>query len=184
MSLRFLTLSPTERRAFQTQTKAAEDVALKNFREIDGASLQSGRLAKLLLGLGRVFYVMARQPEGHAPEVNQFYLGDGVTTPDEVKDLLNDGVMHLALVRSAGSKLSINDIQSADYAIHPIFAPFFVFSFRKKRKMKIDPALLLDLIHNPRDTIPALVRRVGRQDNDELPEQLSLFEPYYGKSAA
>lgn len=168
----------------QNQTEAAEEVAKKNFRELDGASLSSGHLTKLLLGLGRVFYAMARQPEGHAPEVNQFHFGDGARITDQVKILLNEGVTHLALTRWAGNKLSINDVQSFDYAIHPIYAPFFVFSFRKKRKMKLDPDMILALIHRPGDAISALVKRTGRAESEDIPEQLSLFEGYYGKSAA
>lgn len=166
------------------QTQAAEEVAAKNFRELDGMSLHGGRLAKLLLGLGRVFYVMARQPEGHAPEVNQFWFGDGAEVPQHVADLLNDGVMHMALVRWSGNKLALNDVRSFDYAIHPIFAPFFVFSFRKKRKIKLEPETIQALIDHPRDAIVGLVRRVGRIDDDDLPEQLSLFETYYGRPAA
>lgn len=166
------------------QTQAAEEVASKNFHELDGMSIHGGRLAKLLLGLGRVFYVMARQPEGHAPEVNQFHFGGEAHLPADLIALLNDGVMHLALVRWTGNKLALNDPKQFDYAIHPIFAPFFVFSFRKKRKIKLDPEALTALIDHPREAIATLVRRVGRTEDDELPEQLSLFESYYGRPAA
>ena len=166
------------------QTQAAEEVAAKNFRELDGMSLHGGRLAKLLLGLGRVFYLMASQPEGHASEVNQFHLGDGDEVPSDIETLLNDGVMHLALVRYAGSKLARNDVKAFDFAIHPIYAPFFVFSFRKKRKIKLEAESLQGLIDHPREAIAALVKRVGRIDEDDLPEQLSLFEGYYGRPAA
>lgn len=167
------------------QTSAAVAIAEKNFRQLDNSSLQSNHLAMLLLGLGRVFYVMARQPEGHAPEVNQFHVGDdGAGVPQELAVLLEEGVRHLALIRWKANKLSLNDPQSFDYAIHPIFAPLFVFSHRKKRKMKVEAQTLLDLVDKPRDTIAKLVRRAGRQDTEELPEQLSLFEGYYGKSAA
>lgn len=167
----------------QIQTEAAEEVAKKNFRELDGASLSSGHLTKLLLGLGRVFYAMARQPEGHAPEVNQFHFGDGVKITSEVRTILNEGVTHLALISWSGNKLSVNDVQSSDYAIHPIYAPFFVFSFRKKRKMKLDPEIIMALIHRPGDAINALVKRTGRSESEDIPEQLSLFEGYYGRSS-
>lgn len=166
------------------QTQAAEEVAAKNFHELDGMSVHGGRLAKLILGLGRVFYVMARQPEGHAPEVNQFHFGGEAHLPRELEDLLNDGVMHLALVRWSGNKLALKDPKQFDYAIHPIFAPFFVFSFRKKRKLKLEPEAVVRLIEHPREAIAAIVRRVGRIEEDDLPEQLSLFESYYGTPAA
>ena len=46
--------------------------------------------------------------------------------------------MHLALLRFAGSKLQVaGETKDYDYMVHPVFAPFFVFSSRRKRKMTI-----------------------------------------------
>lgn len=46
--------------------------------------------------------------------------------------------MHLALVRFSGSKpLDERDTRAYDYMIHPIFAPFFVFSHRKRERFNL-----------------------------------------------
>lgn len=163
----------------ETQTIAAQSVGKKNLGELEGLSTHGARLTKLLLGLGRVFGVMAADAAGHAPEVNQFELGEDHSSED-VLNIINAAVMHLALVRFSGTKpTGDEDIRDPDYAIHPIFAPFFVFSHRRKRKLKIFGKELLRLIDSPRDGVDALLRRTKRSTSEPLPEQLLLFEKYY-----
>lgn len=164
---------------YEIQTSAAQNVGRKNLFELEG-SKNGAHLTKLLLGLGRVFEVMALNPEGHAPEQNQFHLGDNAAMPEELNELLIAAVMQLALVRSVGNKLSDrSDMRAFDYSIHPIFAPFFVFSYRKKRKIKLAAEDILGFVHQPRDTIRVILERQGRRSDDPLPTQLRLFEEHY-----
>lgn len=167
----------------EKQTRAAQKVGRSNLTELEGLTVHGARLTKLVLGLGRVFGLMAAYPEGHAPEVNQFHLAaDKVDdeTEREVKELLDAAVQHLALLRSPGTKLADQgDTREYDYFVHPIFAPFFVFSYRRKRKMRLSAADVLGLVSSPKRTIPAVLSRSGRQAGEPLPEQLSLFESYY-----
>lgn len=163
----------------ETQTIAAQNVGKKNLGELEGLSTHGAKLTKLLLGLGRVFGVMAADAAGHAPEVNQFELGDDQPAED-VSNILNAAVMHLALVRFSGTKpTSDQDIRDYDYAVHPIFAPFFVFSHRRKRKMKMFGRELLRLVSAPRAGVEAILDRTKRSNSEPLPEQLLLFEKYY-----
>ena len=124
------------------QTKAAQDTGQRNLRELEGLSLNGAKLVRLLLGLGRVFQVMAEQPVGHTPEVSQFHLNAKVENGEQrkrVEALLTEGIMHLALLRFPGSKLqNQTDIRQFDYSVHPIFSAFFGFSYRKKRKLRLD----------------------------------------------
>ena len=165
-----------------TQTISAQRVGQKNLTELEGLSVHGARLTKLLLGLGRVFQVMAEDPAGHAPEVNQVHVtfdGDAVVA-EEMEHVLKHAVMHLALVRFPGSKLQDPaDTREYDYAIHPIFAPFFVFSHRRKRKMTISAAELKGLIDQPKATIAKVLEGQNRIVPSELPDQLSLFGGFY-----
>lgn len=165
------------------QTKAAQETGQKNLRELEGLSLQGARLTRLLLGLGRIFQVMAEQPIGHTPEVNQFHLRADVEDKDRrgmVDELLTEGVMHLALARYQGSKLQqASDIRQFDYAIHPIFSPFFSFSHRRKRKIELDDRDIRNLIDKPTETIREIVSRQNREMEEALPEQMTLFKDYY-----
>lgn len=169
----------------ETQTKAAQGVGKKNLGELEGLSVHGAQLTKLVLGLGRVFQVMAAQPEGHAPEVNQFHLSereDELIVPDEVDALLKSAVMHLALLRYPGNKLAEEgETRDYDYLIHPIFSAFFVFSYRRKRKMLLSAHDVLGLVRNPHEYIPKILARQNRTADEELPEQVMLFEGYYGR---
>ena len=163
------------------QSAAAQSVGARALKELEGVSIYGSQLTKMVLGLGRVFSVMASHAEGHAPEVNQFYLDPGSGDPTSRQEgLLGAAVMHLALVRNSGTKL-IEDAatQDYDYWLHPVFAPFFVYSYRRKRKMRLDIELLEGLVDRPRATIRHILSKTSRSIEDELPEQLQLFEGYY-----
>lgn len=174
---------PQQPISYEIQTKAAESVGRKNLSELEGLSVEGGKLTKLLLSLGRIFQVMAAEPSGHAPEINQFHLKEEITAPEldkRVQDTIHQAVMHLALVRFAGNKPSDEmDTKSYDYMIHPIFAPFFIFSHRKKRQLMLDGRQIIDLIDNPRPAIKKILAANNRDEPDALPDQLQLFESFY-----
>lgn len=166
----------------ETQTQAAQAVGRKNLSELEGLSVDGARLTKLLLSLGRVFGVLAESPAGHTSEANQFHLREELAPESDGRamELLKHSVMHLALVRYAGSKLlDERDTKAYDYMIHPIFAPFFVFSHRKKRKVLLSSANLLSLVDRPREGIETVLKLNNRPSEAELPDQLQLFGDFY-----
>jgi hypothetical protein len=171
------------------QTKAAQEVGRKNLAELEGISVDGARLTKLLLGLGRIFEVMAENPEGHAPEVNQFYINWQSRIDNEkekqttVEKILKSAVMHQALIRLDGSKLlDDSDIRDYDYMIHPIFCALFAISHRKKRKFKIKFPQIIKLVENPKETINEILSTNNRPLTEALPDQLALFKDYYGEN--
>jgi hypothetical protein len=171
----------------KTQTEAAAAVGKKNLTELEGLSIHGAKLTKLLLGLGRVFQVMAAKPEGHTPEANQFEVRDDDTSEistshtAEVDDLLRGAVMHLALLRFAGTKpQDESDTKAYDYMVHPIFSPLFEFSYRRKRKISLSATDVLDVVTNPDRAIVRVLEQQHRDLTDApLPEQLRLFEGFY-----
>jgi hypothetical protein len=182
--------------SFDDQTLAAREVARKNLTELEGLAVNGAQLTRLVLGLGRIFQVMASQAEGHAPETNQFAisdaeyqidLGDGPRENDSprVDHVLTSAVMHQALVRSPANKLpgSSGDTKTYDYSLHPIFSPFFEYSHRRKRRMMLSIAEIIGLIEQPRATISAILRRTSRNPEEDLSEQLLLFAPYFNASS-
>jgi hypothetical protein len=174
----------------ETQTKAAQAVGRKNVSELEGLSVYGAQLTKLVLGLGRVFQVMAAQPFGHAPEVNQFHISGNeepiaaISLPDDVDRVVKSAVMHLALIRFPASKLADEgETREYDYMIHPVFSAFFVFSHRRKRKMVISGSELIGLVREPQQFIPKILARQNRSADEELPEQVMLFQGYYGRNS-
>ena len=172
--------------SFEIQTRAAHSVGNRNLRDLEGLALSGARLTKLLLGLGRIFQVMASEPFGHTPEVNQFHFLEGTDNEDtqrEVVRLLTEGVMHLALVRYRGTKpQELHDARQWDYAIHPVFSAFFAFSHRRKRKMNLADTELLALVEQPAKAIKDILARQNRTAERKLPDQMGLFGSYYAVS--
>ncbi len=121
---------------------------------------------------------MAEDAVGHAPEVNQFEL-TGDAGNGEVDELVDNAVMHLALVRFTGTKISGLDTKDYDYSVHPIYAPFFVFSHRKKRKMRISREELQLLVDDNKLGIESILSKSNRYQIESLPDQLTLFEKYF-----
>jgi hypothetical protein len=172
----------------EVQTEAAQDVGRRSLYELQGLAAEGGQLTRLVLGLGRIFGVMAAQPEGHAPEVNQFRVKWGGHESDEDREaglLLSAAVMHLAVVRFPGDKPAglSGETKNFDYQLHPIFAPFFAYSHRRKRRFSLTSDDLLALTREPSRRITAILRRSSRHADEELPEQLVLFEEFYREPA-
>lgn len=168
----------------QTQTGAAQAVGRRLVEQLQGLSAQGADLTRLVLSLGRVFQVMASDPEGHTPEVSQFRVQGSQGEPYDsfAEDVLGAAVMHLAVRRFPGDKMAATSGETKDfnYQLHPIFAPFFVFSYRSKRRMDISSKDVYALVRTPRPAIREVLERSSRAMPEELPEQMSLFQEYFG----
>ena len=101
----------------------------------------------------------------------------------EISALLTAAVMHLALARRSGSKLGgEGETHDWDYMVYPVFAPFFNFSYRRKRKMTLTPDQVLALVDSPSQAIRQILAASNRSPDEPLPEQLRLFEMFYAES--
>ena len=166
------------------QTDAAIAVGLKNLTELQGNERHGAELMRIVLSLGRIFGVMATDPWGHAPEVNEFRIKPGGVSSAEsqrVDELANAAIRLLALKRSPGSKPGpVTDTKDFDYRLHPIFTAYFGFSHRKKRRMTITEREFLGLSDSHRSAISSIVRRTQRDPEAEpLPDQLRLFGQFF-----
>lgn len=169
----------------EDQTYAAQEVGRRVVQQLPGVSAMGAQITKLVLGLGRVFQVMASQPEGHSPEVNQFRIAWAGAEPGAmaaVEELMRSCVMHLAVVRFPGDKMASvsGETRDFDYQLHPIFAPFFGYSYRSKRRMTISATDVQGLATSESSrTIGRILKRSHRDPTMELPEQLALFRGYF-----
>jgi hypothetical protein len=165
------------------QTIAAQDVGLKNLMELEGLTKNGAQLTKLLLGFGRIFNVLSSEEGNFSPERNQFSIESSAQLNKETDDIITSAVMHLALVRTPGNKLTDKShTRDYIYAIHPIYAPYFVFSYRQKRKIIIQENEFLSIINSPKETIKTILDRCTTANDTpqrELPFQLNIFGNYY-----
>ena len=170
--------------SYKDQTLAARNVGLNYIRELEGVTARGSYLSKLILGFGRYFQILAANPIGGSPECNQFHLKITESGPEEKEksqELLIDAVMHLALVRSPGTKLATDsDTHSWDYSPHPIFSPYFNYSTRRKRKIQISDNDLISMSIHPQLTIRRLLGN-NRQHlaEEDLPEQMNIFDELF-----
>ena len=171
--------------SLKNQTIAAQEVGEKNLMELEGLKENGAQLIRLLLGFGRIFNVLSSEEGKFAPEKNQFSIENSDSISEECNNILTPAVMHLALIRIPGNKLT-DEAHTRDYlyTIHPIYSAYFVFSYRRKRKLMINQKEFLGIINSPKETIKSVLEKfkipVGNNElKRPLPVQLSIFENYY-----
>jgi len=168
----------------RNQTLAAQEVGEKNLKELEGHTKNGAQLIKLLLGFGRIFNVLSSEEGKFAPEKNQFSIENSERLSKECQEIITAAVMHLALIRSPGNKLT-DTAHTRDYiyTIHPIYAAFFIFSYRRKRKIIINQDDFLGVITTPKEKIKSILTKCkitfDTKVERPLPKQLSMFESFY-----
>lgn len=170
------------------QTTAAMRVGESMFGELRQTH-RGGEITRLVLALGRVFSGFAASPEGRAPEVNQFRVSFK-TDRDHggaVRDLLDAGVVGGALERFAGNKQGrlSGGTKAPDYQLLPVFAPYFVYSHRRKRRLTVTEDEVTKLASNDAaSTITRLLHKGSRrrESTPALPDQLRFYEDFFDET--
>ena len=150
----------------ETQTEVAIQIGEKNLAQLECIEKDGPRIVRLLLGIGRVFECLAKDKEPGTPEVNQFFIQDG-DNDEAIRSILSVAVKNLAIIRSPGNKLDGAQTRAYNYCIHPIFAPFFVFSYRRKRKMPLLSSELKGLMDTPDRFVDKVLRRYKSGDGSK-----------------
>jgi hypothetical protein len=164
------------------QTRAAQKVGEKLVFDLEGQDDLGKQVMRVVLGLGRVFGVMASDPYGHAPEVSQFRIDKTfVDDPAFLERLVAACEMHSGFVSFPGDKRASKsgETRDRDYQLHPIFSPYFLYTHRRKRRMTVtanEVAALSDRV-STNQTIEQLLRR-----NRRVLEQFAASElPGFGE---
>jgi hypothetical protein len=164
----------------QTQTLAAREVAQSQLEQLDGVGGRGSELKRLVLGIGKVFFELTRRPEGKVPEPSTFVLSGNEESIAQMHTLLREGVAYLAFIAAPRTKAtSDSEIRDDEYGLHPIFAPFFEMSYRRKRRITLNADHLLELQANPQATLKKLLKDDESTPAEDLPEQLAMFAGFY-----
>ena len=124
--------------------------------------------------MGTIFGHMAKLGRV-APEVDQFEIEDSMTSRTE--ELLSAGVMNLALVRLSTNKQTGNSsVKEFMYMLHPIFAPYFTYSYRRKRKMMIKNSEFLECVDHQKEAVASILKKknINVESEKAIPMQLSF----------
>ena len=97
--------------------------------------------------------------------------------------MLFEGVSTLAFEVTPRTKATTQrEMKDDEFRLHPIFAPFFEYSHRRKRRCSFPAETLLEVLCNPAHALAALIGHAS-VDADELPQQLAMFLPFYDAGA-
>ena len=160
---------------FNIQTEAAQEVGKKNLTELEGAWEKGVQITKLVMSLGSLFGKIAMFRGKSAPELVQFDVSGEMS--ERTLEIMNASVMNLAIIRMSSNKISGKELKTYQYSLHPIFAPYFQFSFRRKRKLSLKDVELLGCIDNPEETVDAILKRKNIANLEEPDyKQSTLFD--------
>ncbi|WP_208721186.1 ORC-CDC6 family AAA ATPase [Corallococcus aberystwythensis] len=167
------------------QTAACKTVGKRRLDQLEGLSEHGREIKRMVLAIGKVFFELARNPEGHSPEINSFVLAGSNSAKVNIIKLLEDGVGHLAFEATPRTKAtSTLETKEDEYRLHPIFSPFFEFSHRRKRRITFSAEALERLKDAPRQAISQLLQDRSQTPQEDLPEQLALFSAFFSGGQA
>jgi hypothetical protein len=164
----------------EQQTIAARTVGKRRLDQIEGLSERGSELKRLVLALGKVFFEFARDPVGKTPERTSFVLTGTPEARARILALLEEGVSILVFEATPRTKATTQrEMRDDEFRLHPIFAPFFEYSHRRKRRSTFSADTLLQIFDSPSAALAELIERAPTQ-LEELPEQLAMFASFYG----
>ncbi len=126
------------------QTDAVNKVAELSFLQIDYIPVNGYRVKSLANALGNLFAEVMKDGRARKFETNSFSIKATTLLTKEQRDELI-GVLHDATVWGVLLPFKATKIKNPgdivfdgkDYMLHPIFAPFFKISYRKKQKCEL-----------------------------------------------
>lgn len=164
----------------KSQTSAARDVGKRRLDQLEGLADRGPQLKRLVLAVGKIFFERTRSPARSAPEQNSFVLTGETTDVNRLRDLISEGVAHLAFEVEVRTKATNSlEMKDDEYRLHRIFSAFFEISYRKKRRTTLDAGKLLSVLEgNPAKAISSLIG-TEQSESASLPEQLAFFLGFY-----
>lgn len=158
----------------QTQSRAAALVAKRHLDQIQGLSTVGLSLARLVRSIGTVFHELLRNPRNSAPELTGFTLSGEKGHIEDARSLLAEGCAVLSFVSHEPTKLThAAETQQQEYRLHPILAPHFNVSHRRKRRRRMDAALLLRAAESVDGAKALLTSMTGEEVSEWQMELLS-----------
>lgn len=167
--------------SYRNQTLAASSVGETTIKDLRGWSRQGASLTRLVMNLGGIFGSLARDKPLITAEVNQFSVSykSSRSLAVRVENLLDEAVGQGLMLAIDGDKnpAATSGSKEQYFQLHPVFAPYFVYSPRRKRRLVLEADDLLSL--TSREAGPSAVLRIlsdrGASSTFGV-EQITLFD--------
>lgn len=122
----------------EEQAAAAREASISFIKDIRGLGQYGNKLHAFVLALGSLFSMAHSRKSQSEPEINHFVIGGKDTISDEEQSFLDEAVKWSILFEEEETKVK-TDLQviRRQWVINPIYAPYFLISYRKKRKLEL-----------------------------------------------
>jgi hypothetical protein len=121
----------------EIQARAAYEAADQLIREIKTFGESGEQLRSFVLRLGNVFRTLQSAPSMSEPEQNQFTINSGDRSLDTDEMLfISEAQKYAILIEMLETKAkSAVSTDITDFQLNPIYSPYFMISYRRKRKV-------------------------------------------------
>ena len=126
--------------SIETQARATYNTSCLELEKISDLGPNGYHLKKIANRLGKLFSTIQNRKSQSEPELNHFTfeLSDKSQLSSQTQELLNEALVWSVLFEEKSTKIKSNtSIEQKDYILHPVLAPCFGISYRKKRKIKL-----------------------------------------------
>lgn len=123
--------------SIEIQARAAYEAADQLIREIKTFGEFGEQLRSFVLRLGNIFRTLQSAPSMSEPEQNQFTINSGERAlADEEMLFISEAQKYAILIEMLETKAKSSiSTDITDFQLNPIYSPYFMISYRRKRKV-------------------------------------------------
>lgn len=155
----------------KSQTDAVDRVSDSSFEQIGYIPVNGYKTKNFAYALGSLFEACLRDTRAKKFEVNSFSIKTTKILSEkeesELKSVLHDAIVWGVLIPSKATKIkNKGDViyDGRDYILHPIFAPHFKISYRKRQKCELKDVEVYSMLNpKPQKEIHTLVKNMNQE---------------------
>jgi len=162
--------------SIEIQARAAYEAADQLIREIKTFGEFGEQLRSFVLRLGNVFKTLQTAPSMSEPEQNQFTINSGTRSLSAEESLfLSEAQKYAILIEKLETKAkSTASTDITDFQLNPIYSPYFMISYRRKRKIELSVEDFHTLAMGTEDQYSDLALSVYKKSELQAGSQLGL----------
>lgn len=162
--------------SIEIQARAAYEAADQLIREIKTFGEFGEQLRSFVLRLGNVFKTLQTAPSMSEPEQNQFTINSGERSLSSDESLfISEAQKYAILIEKLETKAkSTASTDITDFQLNPIYSPYFMISYRRKRKIELSVENFHTLALGTEDQYRDLASSVYRKSELQAGSQLGL----------